>query len=285
MKALPAVAIIGAVFAATTALGQVTTDFVSLVQGTTGLLGYWRFDTASQANSLVNGYTGTFVGNAQLGSAGTGPSLAIDPNNRPLVLDGSGDYVTTNLTGGITTGGTVVAWVNLAVQPSTAGHFFQITGQSANGNDFDFQIESDANNSTRFYTDSGGATIYSTALPLNTWVFLTATFTANGARNIYLNGSLVATSAAGGHSTNSNPLWIGNNLVFGPRYFQGSIDEVAVFDRALTASEVANLYAAASVIPEPATTALAGGVLALAATLALRRARRPLSRDRCRLGS
>ena len=247
-------------------------QYASVVQATSGLLGYWRFDAASQANSLVNGYTGSLVGGAQIGGAGTGPTLASDPGNTPLVLDGSGSYVTTSLTGGIGSSGSVIAWVNLAVQPGTAGHIFQITGQSQVGNDFDLQIETD--NSTRFFTDSGSATSYSIALPLNTWVFIAATFTAGGARDIFVNGSSVATSTAGGHSTNTNPLYIGNNLVFGPRYFDGSIDEVAIFSRALSASEVANLYAAASAIPEPVTGALTGGTLALLVALLARNRKR-----------
>ena len=53
------------------------------------------------------------------------------------------------------------------------------------------------------------------------------------------------------------------------RYFQGEIDEVAVFNRALSAGEVANLYAAASAIPEPATTAqIAGALVMLVALIA-----------------
>ena len=121
-----------------TASGQAVLDYVSTVQGTSGLLGYWRFDAASQANSLVNGYTGSFQGNAAVGSTGAGPALAIDSNNTPLVLDGSGDYVQTSLTGNITGAGSVTSWVYLTVQPGTTGHIFQITSQSQVGNDFDF---------------------------------------------------------------------------------------------------------------------------------------------------
>ena len=60
-------------------------QYASVVQATSGLLGYWRFDAASQANSLVNGYTGSLVGGAQIGASGTGPTLAVDPGNTPLV--------------------------------------------------------------------------------------------------------------------------------------------------------------------------------------------------------
>ena len=52
----------------------------------------------------------------------------------------------------------------------------------------------------------------------------------------------MASSTAGGHALNNTALWIGNNRVFGPRLFQGRLDEVAVFSRALTAAEIAALY-------------------------------------------
>ena len=69
---------------------------------------------------------------------------------------------------------------------------------------------------------------------------------ANATRCLYLDGRLVASSTAAGHSINNTPLWIGNNRVFGPRLWQGRLDEVAVFNRALTAAEIATAYSAST---------------------------------------
>ena len=218
-------------------------DYVSVVTNTPDLLGYWRFDPVFQTNSVVNGYTGALQGNAQIGAPGSGCPLASDQANQGLLLDGVNSYLTTSLTGQITSQGTVLVWVYLTAQPSTAGHIFQITSQAAGGNDFDFQIETD--NHTYFFTDSGGSTVYAQPLPLNQWHFLAATFIANSTRCIYLDGRLVASSTAGSHAVNNNAFWIGNNSLFGPRLFQGRLDEVALFNRALTASEIAAVYSAA----------------------------------------
>jgi MSHA biogenesis protein MshQ len=237
-------------------------DYVNTVLGIPNLLGYWRFDSVFQTNSLVNGYTGMLHGNAQLGAPGSGCPLSSDPQDQALVLDGNNSnpsYLSTSLTGQIASQGSVLIWVYLTNQPSAAGHFFQITSQAQSGNDFDFQIQTD--NRTYFFTDSGGSTIYNQPLSLNQWHFLAATFIANSTRCIYLDGQLVATSTAGAHSVNSNPLWIGNNSVFGPRCFQGSIDEVAVFNRALSASEVASVYAAAGIQPHLSIAPLNNAVL------------------------
>lgn len=218
-------------------------NYISVVTNTPNLLAYWRFDPVFQTNSWGNGYIGTLQGNAQIGTPGSGCPLATDPANQGLLLDGVNSYLTTSLTGQITNQGTMLVWVYLTAQPATAGHIFQITSLSQVGNDFDLQINTD--NTTHFYTDSGGSTAYTQPLPLNQWHFLAATFIANSTRCIYLDGQLVASSTAGSHSSNNNPFWIGNSSVFGPRLFQGRLDEVAVFNRALTASEIAAVYSAA----------------------------------------
>jgi len=240
-------------------VGARATDYVGLVTNTPNLLGYWRFDPVYQTNSAVNGYQGTLAGNAQIGPPGSGYPLPLDATNQALELDGINSYLQTTLYGMITNQASVIVWINLGAEPSDVGHFFQITSQSQSGNDFDFQIQTD--NSLHFYTDSGSSTAYSTPIPTNQWHFLAATFVAGGDRPIYLDGVQVATSIAGGHSVNNgSPLCVGANLTFGGRYFAGRISEVAVFNRSLTAAEIATLYQAGS----PAYLSLAsqsGGVV------------------------
>jgi hypothetical protein len=211
---------------------------VNQVLNTPNLLGFWRFDAASQANSCVNGYTGELQGNARIGAPGSGHSGS---GSQALVLDGYNSYLTTSLTGQIENQGTILAWVYLTAQPSGAGRIFSIVSQSQNGNDFDLQIEPD--NYTKFYTDTGSATVYAQALPLNEWHFLAATFVANSTRDIYLDGQRVASGPCGGHSVNNSPFWFGNCRVFGPRCFLGRIDDVAIFNRALSAEEIQSIYA------------------------------------------
>jgi hypothetical protein len=56
-------------------------DYVNAIESTPNLLGYWRFTTASQADSEVNGYTGTFTGGAAVGAAKSGPGIFGDSAN------------------------------------------------------------------------------------------------------------------------------------------------------------------------------------------------------------
>ncbi len=205
------------------------------------LLGYWCFDPLFLPNSCINGYTGTLEGNAYIGPPGSGFPLPNDPTNQALELNGSDSWLLSNLSGQVTDQGSMLVWVYLTAQPSTVGHYFTITAMSQFANDFDLQFETD--NHLYFYTDTGSATVYPEALPLNQWHFLAATFVANTSRSIYLDGALVASSVPGNHSLSTNPFTIGESQVFPGRYFEGRISDAAVFNRALSASEIANLYA------------------------------------------
>ena len=78
------------------------------------------------------------------------------------------------------------------------------------------------------------------ALPVNTWTNLAATYDGANLR-MYVNGTLTGTVAATGNMANSAlPLRIGGNAIWG-EYFAGRIDEVRVFNRALSATEVTTM--------------------------------------------
>ena len=78
-----------------------------------------------------------------------------------------------------------------------------------------------------------------TALTLNTWTHLAATFDGAALR-LYINGQLNAsTSISGNLNTSPWPLRIGGDAVWG-EYFEGTIDEVRVYSRALSQSEIQN---------------------------------------------
>jgi Concanavalin A-like lectin/glucanases superfamily/Bacterial Ig domain/Abnormal spindle-like microcephaly-assoc'd, ASPM-SPD-2-Hydin len=75
------------------------------------------------------------------------------------------------------------------------------------------------------------------ALPLNTWSHLAGTYDGATLR-LYLNGVLVASQAVTGAMVSSTgALRIGGNGVWG-EYFGGRIDEVRIYNRALSAAEI-----------------------------------------------
>ena len=222
------------------------TDYPTQVQSIPNLVGYWRFQADTQANSSVGFYTGSFIGDAAVGGNASGPALRGIADNPALLLDGNGDGVLTNLAAQVMfpTAVTIVAWIYLDMQPSTAGRILYIAGRSQNGNDMDLQIDPD--NLTRFYTTSGGGVAAPAALPLQQWVMLAASFdTGANTRSLYIDGRRVGTGTPGAHSANSAPFSIGYSTVFANRWFPGAIDEVSIYDRALTDAEILSLEQAA----------------------------------------
>jgi hypothetical protein len=254
-------------------------DYVSAVTAT-GPLAYWRLNGDNQPST--NGSYGTTYTNVTTSAAGTGAPIASDPGNRAAAFDGQGSnsIITTGLSGAISGRGAINAWINLATLPSATGRVFYIAGESQVGNDLDFQI--DPTNELRFYTGAGE----NTAVALDPasvaqWVMVTAnydaTLGANSFRDIYVNGALAA-SFTGGVSAQakSNPFTIGYSSVFGNREFAGLIDEVSVWDRALTGAEIGSIYAARAddgtgTVPEPASWAMMTVAFGLVGAVARKR--------------
>ena len=76
-----------------------------------------------------------------------------------------------------------------------------------------------------------------TAIALNTWTHLAASYDGAAFR-LYVNGSQVTSRAVSGSvATSTSPLRLGGNTIWG-EYFAGVIDEVRIYNRALSAAEV-----------------------------------------------
>ncbi len=85
-------------------------------------------------------------------------------------------------------------------------------------------------------TSSHGA-LGTAQLPLNTWTHMAATYD-NATLRLYINGSEVRRqSMTGSMVTTTGALRIGGNSLWG-EYFEGTLDEVRVYSRALSAAEV-----------------------------------------------
>lgn len=103
-----------------------------------------------------------------------------------------------------------------------------------------------------------------------TWYHVVATADTTGSNYLYINGvlntdaTLTSSGAVGNWSNTLIGAWANNFNAHTPeRFFDGKIDEVAFYDSALSAQDIAAHYAAATV-PEPSSAALLGlGGLAL----------------------
>jgi hypothetical protein len=197
--------------------------------------------TGKTGSSEVGGTTYSLSGN---GAASTNcPPIGVS-GDHCVFLDGQTGYFETTQQGGIGRAGSILAWVNMAQIPNTVGRISYVAGMSERGNDFDLQFEPD--NTIKFYTASGSNVSYAPPyIQLSgEWHMIVGTFDADsGRRALYWDGVLAQSDSGGGKPGKHSALTVGESKVFTGRFLWGIISDVAVWRRALTAKDVAAIYA------------------------------------------
>jgi hypothetical protein len=122
---------------------------------------------------------------------------------------------------------TPMPWAAIIMKEQAGEQAYTLTASSDTG-----QPNSILNvGSSKYYLSAG------TSIAISAWTHLAATYDGT-AQRIYINGVQVATQAPSGSLvSSSNPLRIGGDSVWG-EHFQGLIDEVRIYNRALSPAEV-----------------------------------------------
>jgi Concanavalin A-like lectin/glucanases superfamily len=239
----------------TLCLHAAQSDFAAAVVATHPVA-YYRLD-ATTGKSQAG--TTTYSAKGGVTSGSPGAAIAGSSGNYAK-FDGTSGYILSTQKGGVGQTSSIMAWVNLADLPSKVGHYFYVAGESENGNDLDLQFETD--NILRFFTASGGNLQYKPPADslLNQWHMIVATLdTASHTRALYWDGKLVAHDGGGGQAGKTAPFSIGASTVFSGRWFKGGIEEVALWNRPLQASEVSSIYAASGASASTSATGSATG--------------------------
>jgi hypothetical protein len=108
-------------------------------------------------------------------------------------------------------------------------------------NGWDLRLE---NNQAQFWSHGGKNVVAPAAIPLNEWTHIAISFDGF-AKRIYVNGIEAASvEESGALHYDAAPLTLGSewSAVGAGAFFNGRIDEVALYDRALTADEILNIY-------------------------------------------
>ena len=200
--------------------------------GTPGLVAAYNFNETSGAtviDSSGNNLTGTISGATRTAAGHAGQALT---------FDGVNDWVTVNDTAVLdVTRVTIEAWV----RPTTLNGWRSVVlKESASGLAYALYAYDNAPRPAA-YVNVGGIDreVQGTAAPvLNGWTHLAVTYDGTTER-LYMNGTQVGTRAVAGNIAVSNlPLRIGGNAPWG-EFFAGQIDDVRIYNRALTAAEIA----------------------------------------------
>ncbi len=233
-----------ALMSATPALAQMCTLPPS------GMVGWWPGDLNAK-DITPHDHDGTLKG--------TDPTFTAGEVRQAFSFDGDGDYVDIpnkadlNIPSGKIT---IDAWINRAAN----GQFYpSILGKGNVGNfQESYALFLTPSNTVGFLVNSNGmgsgrGIVFGTTLiPLNTWTFVAGTYDGTTLR-VYVNGSLNGAGLLSSTTINStsNDVLIGkadrstpNASPYPDSYFNGGIDEVELFNRPLSASELGAIYAA-----------------------------------------
>ena len=222
----------------------------------TGLVAYYPFDgNANDASG--HGYDLALAGNAGFASGQFGQALSLDGTgnqyaSRPIsdaaFNFGSGDF-------------TIQGWADFATVGAPEILIEKFTGGSGPG----WTLYA-LSGGIEFY--NGGPVTASQALATNQW-YQFAVEQSGGTLSLFVNGSLLASGTVG-TTISTDPLLIGRRNAGDGRAcgLNGQIDDVAIWNRALSQDEISYLslhpLSSANSVPEPGTVFLLGlGILLL----------------------
>lgn len=200
----------------------------------TGLVSWWPGE--GNADDIVDGNDGTLLGGAAFATGMVGQAFS---------LDGVDDHVDVGGTGGLSFGGTkpfsIDAWVN----PRITGSGGMVVSKFNGGVIGEYLLSVDEFGVVFFAREIFPFGLGSTAaIPFGELSHITATYDGTTMK-IYINGLLDISEVRGAQATDTTtPVLIGANLRGGlpETFFDGLIDEVEIFNRALTADEVLAIF-------------------------------------------
>jgi hypothetical protein len=219
--------------------GYVLFDDIRLYGGggvTPGLIAHWKFDE-------VAGVTAYDSAGSSHGTLINGPIWGSGQIDGALEFDGIDDYVSCGTGPAITGTGpfSVSAWVKTDSSKGQAV-LVQRSESSANGS-YGLSILADGRAQSHTY-NGGYGVLFQSDVTVNDglWHHIAVVRTNSTDGEIYVDGSLSGSDSGPARSLNNVPVWIGGPGFTGPFDFEGSIDDVRIYDRALSAEAVEQLY-------------------------------------------
>ena len=197
-----------------------------------GLVGYWSM------NEGTGSYAGDSSGNKNTGTLTNGPTWVDGKRGKALNFDGGDDYVeiassAVNVSGNVT----VSMW---ARKGSVTLTFFSIRNNNTN-----VQVSANGDSGKNIAcvssTGSTNASGYRGSANDNQWYHVVCVYSSGTVSAAYLNGISQGTATSNWLIPASDTFRIGNRNG-SSLYLNGSIDEVRVYNRALSASEIQALY-------------------------------------------
>ncbi|MFK5915319.1 MAG: LamG domain-containing protein [Woeseiaceae bacterium] len=204
-----------------------------------GLVGEWNFDNCNVTNA--NDITDSSGNNLHASPINGVTTSSTGKICTALTLDGTNDYaeVADNNLLDITQSLTVMTWIRPNSIPSSG--LMSILSKDEN---YEFHIDS-SGRIFWWWNNSSGATrsfTSSAAISANVWTHVAIVYEA-GSQRIVINGVESGTRNYNETLlTNTDPLQFGGDQGFAGREFDGLIDEIKIYSRALTTEEINGYY-------------------------------------------
>ena len=235
---------------------------------TSGLVGYWPFDgkymtwssatVGTSTDASGNGNNGTLV------SMNRGTSVAAGEIGQSLIFNGTNQYIL--LPSGLGTSlssrsaVTISMWVKEKAIPIQFARVFgdytgntcdlslSFNGHAGNGNnEVDLAIFGTGGTGNQYVYTTG-----TNVVSVGVWTLITGVYngslSGNAKAAVYINGSFVSSNGAGGTipattcSSLPQPTIATYEPAGGNYYFNGAVDDVRLYNRALSATEINQLY-------------------------------------------
>jgi hypothetical protein len=212
-----------------------------------GLLAFYPFDETSgttSADATGNGHTATMVGGASFaaGLRGNAATLGGSPQSVSLpsgIVSGLTSFSISTwvkLTGG--SDGGLPAWSRIFDFGTGITTYMFLTPNNGATGTLRFAITTGGNNMEQVLSNAS-------SLPTATWQHVAVTLTANMG-TLYVNGAQVVQNAAmtlnPSSLGNTTQNWLGRSQFMNDPYVIGQIDNFRIYNRALSASEVQQLF-------------------------------------------
>jgi hypothetical protein len=206
----------------------ITDDDGATTAGLVAAFGFNENTGTTSADASGNGHVAAISGAAWTTAGHNGNALTFDGVNDLVTVADSASLDVTRVT--------LMAWV----RPTALGDWkTAIMKETTNGLAYALYAEDNVSRPAA-YVNTGSVDREAkgtAALATNTWAHLAMTFDGTNLR-VYVNGALVRTAAFTGNIVTSNsPLRIGGNSIW-TEFFAGQIDDVRVYNRALTLAEI-----------------------------------------------
>ncbi|MEK7562841.1 MAG: LamG-like jellyroll fold domain-containing protein, partial [Patescibacteria group bacterium] len=211
-----------------------------------GLVGYWKFDEGTNSGAILDssgyGNTGTRRGGAgKTWSGSTLPSAITFDNPYAMQFDGTDDYVETNQDSAydFTSAVSISAWL---VRESTGTWQSVVSKSTGASNGYMLLVDNTVSNTVEAWIAAGGRKYQTLASGWNHVVMVYDNSQSGDDKlRLYVNGTeggTIVGSPTSAITTNNLPLRIGSKSDTAGQYAKGLLDDVRIYNRALSANEV-----------------------------------------------